>query len=503
MLMRSCMLSLMALIAASTFAFGQAPRVISLQGRLTGPGGVPKPDGPYAITFTLYDGATTVWSESQPAVQVVKGLFSVLLGSVTPLPATLNLGNKAYSVGLKAASDPEMTPRIPVAGAPFALAVPYLRSEATSGSPNLIGGYPDNGVSAGKQGSTIGGGGGTTTPNTVTDDFGTVGGGKGNQAGKNPTDSFDAPNATVAGGTGNTANGLAAAIGGGEGNSATGFWSAIAGGYHNITTNSTSMIPGGAYCVAGGYNSFAAGTSAQATHDGAFVWSDMTGISDGQGNQYALAFNSSAPNECSIRATGGVRLVTAVDTTFGGATQGAPTAWLTLETGGDNGAGKFLDTSTKAFLSTGGQWTNNSDRRAKSDISPINARSILERVATLPVTEWSYRAEGTAVRHIGPMAQDFAAAFKVGQDNVHIGSVDESGVALAAIKGLYDMVKAKDVQIANLEKRLEALEKERSLPIRAHSRRSSPPVPASPSAHCHARSGRLRPSSATAGFRRR
>jgi hypothetical protein len=35
------------------------------------------------------------------------------------------------------------------------------------------------------------------------------------------------------------------------------------------------------------------------------------------------------------------------------------------------------------------------------------------------------------------MAQDFYAAFRVGEDDKHITSIDEDGVALAAIKALH------------------------------------------------------------------
>lgn len=41
-----------------------------------------------------------------------------------------------------------------------------------------------------------------------------------------------------------------------------------------------------------------------------------------------------------------------------------------------------------------------------------------------------------ATPHLGPMAQDFHAAFNVGMDDKHMATVDEEGVALAAIQGL-------------------------------------------------------------------
>jgi hypothetical protein len=56
------------------------------------------------------------------------------------------------------------------------------------------------------------------------------------------------------------------------------------------------------------------------------------------------------------------------------------------------------------------------------------------------------------------MAQDFYAAFNVGTDDKHIATVDEDGVALAAIQGLNEKLKDKDARIEALEKRLADLE---------------------------------------------
>jgi Chaperone of endosialidase len=77
-------------------------------------------------------------------------------------------------------------------------------------------------------------------------------------------------------------------------------------------------------------------------------------------------------------------------------------------------AGFIITTSTGAKLSTGGVWTNNSDRTKKRDFSPINtqnAQDILRKVVALPLSTWSYLAEDAKIRHIGPMAQDFWNAF--------------------------------------------------------------------------------------------
>jgi len=85
---------------------------------------------------------------------------------------------------------------------------------------------------------------------------------------------------------------------------------------------------------------------------------------------------------------------------------------------------------------------------------------VLDRVVSLPITSWNFKTDAT--RHIGPMAQDFYSAFKVGTDERHIATVDEDGVALAAIQGLNEKLQAeaaqKDAQIQALEKRLADLE---------------------------------------------
>ena len=57
------------------------------------------------------------------------------------------------------------------------------------------------------------------------------------------------------------------------------------------------------------------------------------------------------------------------------------------------------------------------------------------------------------------MAQDFKAAFGLGDSDTGIATVDEGGVALAAIQGLNQKVEEKEARIAELERRLEKLER--------------------------------------------
>jgi hypothetical protein len=121
--------------------------------------------------------------------------------------------------------------------------------------------------------------------------------------------------------------------------------------------------------------------------------------------------------------------------------------------------------ATNVFASNINQ---SSDRNLKEKFAPIDALAVLDRVLAMPITSWNFKTNA-AERHIGPMAQDFYAAFNVGTDDKHITTVDESGVALAAIQGLNQKMQEKDAllnqelsqkdaEIQALEKRLSDLE---------------------------------------------
>jgi len=110
---------------------------------------------------------------------------------------------------------------------------------------------------------------------------------------------------------------------------------------------------------------------------------------------------------------------------------------------------------TRSSREPGGRhaaFPNPSRRDAKTDFAPVDAGSILDKVASLPITTW--RCRGGDVRHIGPMAEDFSAAFEVGYGPHTIANLDARGVALAAIQGLNAKLEAeraaKDAEIAAL-----------------------------------------------------
>jgi hypothetical protein len=104
-----------------------------------------------------------------------------------------------------------------------------------------------------------------------------------------------------------------------------------------------------------------------------------------------------------------------------------------------------------------GTVTQGSDRNTKENFAPISPAEVLDRVAAMPISRWNYKADRQE-RHLGPMAQDFYAAFGLGMDDKHISMVDADGVALAAIQGLNQKLEQKEAEITDLKSRLERLE---------------------------------------------
>jgi hypothetical protein len=133
------------------------------------------------------------------------------------------------------------------------------------------------------------------------------------------------------------------------------------------------------------------------------------------------------------------------------------------------GGGVELMRLTSSGLTVNGTFVSASDRNLKENFEPVNSREVLEKVAAMPVSKWNYKADPES-RHLGPMAQDFYAAFGIGPDDKHITTIDADGVALAAIQGLNQKVESenallrrqldhRDAENVELKQRLEQLEK--------------------------------------------
>ncbi|MDZ7291385.1 MAG: tail fiber domain-containing protein [candidate division KSB1 bacterium] len=114
------LIALFSVLAIQT-GWGQIPPIppiMSYQGVLTDASGNLVPDGNYNLTFKLYDipgGGTPSWTEAQ-SVAVSKGIFNVVLGSVTPLDLPFG---KPFWLGVTIGGNPELTPRIPLTTAAY------------------------------------------------------------------------------------------------------------------------------------------------------------------------------------------------------------------------------------------------------------------------------------------------------------------------------------------------------------------------------------------------
>jgi hypothetical protein len=309
--------------------------------------------------------------------------------------------------------------------------------------------------------------------------YSTMGGGSDHMIGP------DAEYATIAGGQENE---IRRAADGGT----------IGGGMNNTVSGPGSTVPGGVGNTASGQCSFAAGYLAQARHNGSFAWQDSFDAYD--------VFSSTSSNQFLINAHGGVGIMTnhpeaalhvgtdgnqwnldAGEGDFkigtsqyrlkvGVATGGGGAGDVRIRSHGGSsrlilgsalndtltvrsnyvGIGTINPTHrievTGGAYCDGGDWVNGSDRNSKTDIQPVDPRQVLDRVASLPISEWSYKQDQSASRHMGPMAQDFHEVFNLGNNDKAISTVDPSGVALAAIQGLYDIVKEQQARIEKLEK---------------------------------------------------
>ena len=102
--------TLLVLLFLISGGFGQVPQVMNYQGYLTDAAGVAVSNGNYQLSFTIYDaesGGTALWTETHAGVQVSKGLFNVILGSITPITLSFD---KPYWLGVKVSTESELAP---------------------------------------------------------------------------------------------------------------------------------------------------------------------------------------------------------------------------------------------------------------------------------------------------------------------------------------------------------------------------------------------------------
>nr|WP_228530783.1 MULTISPECIES: tail fiber domain-containing protein [Myxococcaceae] len=215
----------------------------------------------------------------------------------------------------------------------------------------------------------------------------------------------------------------------------------LAFGYYNLAS--------GAYATALGYNTTASGMGSAALgyrvtadgaygvalgnrvstngFDGAFAWGD--------GSTTTVPSNLvTASNQFAIRAAGGVRLFTNSGLTTG----------VSLNPGGSS-------------------WNVLSDRNAKTAFQPVDGEQVLAKLSKIPLQTWVYKAEEQQPRHVGPMAQDFHAAFGLGLNDRTINSLDIDGINMVAIQALEkrtEELQASTRQVQTLQQEVELLKRQ-------------------------------------------
>jgi hypothetical protein len=98
-----------------------------------------------------------------------------------------------------------------------------------------------------------------------------------------------------------------------------------------------------------------------------------------------------------------------------------------------------------------------SDREAKHDFQSVDPKAVLDEVARMPMSTWSYKDDPKGTRHLGPMAQDFKREMNLGGTDRSYDPIDAHGAALTSIQALYTMVQAQDARIKMLEEENRAL----------------------------------------------
>jgi hypothetical protein len=211
-------------------------------------------------------------------------------------------------------------------------------------------------------------------------------------------------------------------------------------GYTNVASGQGAVALGYRVSADADYSMALGHRATTGGRTGAFIWGDQS---------TTTVASSTANNQFMVRAAGGVRLRTNA----------------TLTTGCDLPAGSGVFSCT-------------SDRDTKEDFRRIDGEEVLAKVARMPVESWRYKDEGHGVRHLGPVAQDFRAAFGLGTDDKSIGLLDIDGVNMAAIQALErrtQELRAKSAEVDALKAEMEELRRGLSrLEAAVHARRPSP-----------------------------
>ncbi|NJD22678.1 MAG: hypothetical protein FIA82_08430 [Melioribacter sp.] len=180
---------------------------------------------------------------------------------------------------------------------------------------------------------------------------------------------------------------------------ATGDYSLSAGSYSEASASHAIAI--GTQVYASGIYSIAMGSGANTNgKDGAVVIGDDT---------YFQTAYAAADNQLTMRFSGGYRL------------------WSSYP---DSTAGVYMRHGQSG-------WSNYCDKNMKENFEPVDGEWVLGKIKNMPITKWNYKKTDPTEKYVGPVSQDFYAAFHLnGTDSLGINSISIDGINMAAIKAL-------------------------------------------------------------------
>jgi hypothetical protein len=256
----------------------------------------------------------------------------------------------------------------------------------------------------------------------------------------------------------------------------------IAVGKNTVAANTGTVALGeghyatGANSVTLGYGA-SSSTAAGSPRLGTFVFSDrstlLTYSSNSTSPDASSQFHPTVTNSFNVRAVNGSFFYTNTALTTG-LIFNSTTSTLTLTNskfsmksdGSTELTSNSGGSSGVSLPAGGGAWVSLSDKGMKENFSDVDGEDLLRKLRNVPITTWNYKTQDRSIRHMGPMAQDFAAAFHIGEDNRHIATIDPDGVALAGVKALdhrtvqdASRIDKLEKENAELRKRIEQLEK--------------------------------------------
>jgi hypothetical protein len=247
---------------------------------------------------------------------------------------------------------------------------------------------------------------------------------------------------SIAMGYGNIANGYAATAMGANSTASGNYSTAMGGsttasGSYSVATGSNSTALGwfsvamGSNNTASGWYSVAMGNNSTASDDrstsigtdvntnnqvGSFI------IGDAGDGIPSHAFANSDPNQMMMRFKGGYRLYTSVY--------------------GDWVGAQLLPGNTS--------WSVYSDVRKKENFVPVDDELVLQKIKNFKLSTWNYKGQDVnTMRHYGPMAQDFYAAF--GKDAL-------GKIGCDTLINEHDFISVNFIAIQALEKRTQRIE---------------------------------------------